>query len=278
MFIDLNEEMDVLATMRKEPYDALHYIDFSGEGWVEARISGLDDRGIPSIAACALVCAPDFFPACGQFEVSEWSRSSDIPAQFRDRLWYVKPTPLSEMRFPGNLQLEGNPFNASDTTITAVVGMGKPVGLPLIWPKQLDVLRSSHLPDDAAGVFAPGWDVGIDRMTGAGTDDVAHLAAYALGSPFPEDAKLCAALSTFWPAVAPDVNRLPWSSITALAISGNCMAGMRCLKMCSLTSSTDNSNPIPRRISYKHVISFKRSCNTCPALPCSSATATHASA
>jgi hypothetical protein len=205
MFIDLNEETDVLSAMRKEPYDALHYVDFSGEGWIEARISGLDDQGIPSIAAYALVCAPDFFPACGQFEVSEWSRSSDIPAQFRDRLWYRKPTPLSEMRFPGNLQLQDNPFSASDTTISAVVGMGAPDGLPLIWPKQLDILRSSHLPDDAAGVFAPGWDVGVDQPSGA--DGVAHLAAYALGSPFPEDAKLCAALSTFWPAVAPDVHR-----------------------------------------------------------------------
>ena len=60
------------------------------------------------------------------------------------------------------------------------------------------------LPDDAAGVFAPGWDVAKDSQPGSGTE---HLAAYALGSPFPEDAKLCAALSTFWPAVAPDVFR-----------------------------------------------------------------------
>jgi len=66
-------------------------------------------------------------------------------------------------------------------------------------------MRASHLPDDAAGVFAPGWDVGRDSLPGArGTD---HLAGYRLGSPFPEDAKLCAALSTFWPAVAPDVFR-----------------------------------------------------------------------
>ena len=36
---------------------------------------------------------------------------------------------------------------------------------------------------------------------------VEHLAAYGLGSPFPEDSKLCAALSTFWPAVAPDATR-----------------------------------------------------------------------
>ena len=38
-------------------------------------------------------------------------------------------------------------------------------------------------------------------------DSVEHLAAYGLGSPFPEDSKLCAALSTFWPAVAPDATR-----------------------------------------------------------------------
>lgn len=30
---------------------------------------------------------------------------------------------------------------------------------------------------------------------------------YGLGSPFMEDTKLCAALSSFWPAVAPDVTR-----------------------------------------------------------------------
>src|SRR5262249_48068097 len=36
---------------------------------------------------------------------------------------------------------------------------------------------------------------------------VYHLAAYGLGSPFPEDAKLCAALSAFWPAAAPDITR-----------------------------------------------------------------------
>lgn len=39
------------------------------------------------------------------------------------------------------------------------------------------------------------------------TNEVEHLASYGLGSPFPEDSKLCAALSTFWPAVAPDAAR-----------------------------------------------------------------------
>jgi len=204
-FIDLNDELDVVAAMRKESYDALHYIDFSGEGWVEANVPALAGQNIPSVAAYALVCAPDFFPACGQFEVSEWSRSNDIPAQFRGRIWNISPTPLSEMRIPANLQLPGSPFTARDDTITAVVGMGVPNGLPAVWPSQPDVLRASTLPDDAAGVFAPGWDVGRDQQPGRG--GAVHLAGYGLGSPFPEDAKLCAALSTFWPAVAPDVFR-----------------------------------------------------------------------
>ena len=63
-------------------------------------------------------------------------------------------------------------------------------------------MRHNYLPDAAAGVFAPGWDTSVDN-----TDNTDHLAAYGLGSPFPEDAKLCAALSAFWPAVAPDAGR-----------------------------------------------------------------------
>ena len=41
-----------------------------------------------------------------------------------------------------------------------------------------------------------------------GNDDLGSFtAAFGLGSPFPEDAKLCAALNSFWPAVAPDASR-----------------------------------------------------------------------
>jgi hypothetical protein len=66
------------------------------------------------------------------------------------------------------------------------------------------VRRHSALTDHSAGVFAPGWEVSVDRQEASGAF---HFAAYGLGSPFPEDAKLCAALSTFWPGVAPDATR-----------------------------------------------------------------------
>ena len=85
--------------------------------------------------------------------------------------------------------------------MTAVVSMG-PIATAAGLISRADVPRASNLPDDGAGVFAPGWDASRDKK-----GNILHLATYALGSPFPEDAKLCAALSTFWPAVAPDVFR-----------------------------------------------------------------------
>ena len=201
-FTDLNDEADIILAMKKQSYKALHYVDFTGEGWIAAELTGLPGNTPTVLAAYALVSAPDFFPASGQFELSEWSRSPAVPAAFRDKLWNIPPTPLSEIRFPANLQLPGTPFTAADTTITAVVSFGNPVSQAPVRLVRPDPLRATALPDDAAGVFAPGWDVGTDKK-----GNRKHLAAYALGSPFPEDAKLCAALSTFWPAVAPDVLR-----------------------------------------------------------------------
>jgi hypothetical protein len=185
------------------------YIDLTGEGWVDVRVPELAGKAAVasgSRAAYTLLSAPDFFPSCGQRELSRWSKSKDVPASFRNkRLWAVPPAPLSETRCPANLQLPGSPFDVGESTMTAVVGIGPGSGKPFS-VKQQDVLRASTLPDDGAGVFAPGWDVSVD-VKGAFETGPIHLAAYGLGSPFPEDVKLCAALSTFWPAVAPDVYR-----------------------------------------------------------------------
>jgi hypothetical protein len=71
---------------------------------------------------------------------------------------------------------------------------------------------TTWLPDAAADVFAPGWD------TSMFTDNEGPFYAnYGLGSPFPEDAKLCAALNSFWPAAAPDVGRT-FGKMTALPL------------------------------------------------------------
>lgn len=201
--IDLNNDPtrpDVNDTVSTGNYRALHYMDFTGDGQISATVPAL--AGKPEVAAAAVPCyslvgAPDFFTAAGQRELFE-----SVPDDF----WGVPPVPLCDTRLPANLQMPGNRFNASEKTISAVVPLFWPAPTGMTIPLSFEADRHSCLPDDCAGVFAPGWDISTDRARVSGAQ-VQHLAAYGLGSPFPEDAKLCAALSTFWPAVAPDASR-----------------------------------------------------------------------
>jgi hypothetical protein len=199
---DLNERADVVAAVASGGYRARHYLDFTGDGWIEAVVPELVTEVPRRRSAYSLVAAPDFFPGTDQRELTEWTVQR-VPREFRETIWRVPPNPLSDERFPPNLQLPGSGFRADDDTVTAIVALPQ-AGVPQ--PTRLEISRTdrhSHLPDDAAGVFAPGWDVSVDGSPGSPD----HLAAYGLGSPFPEDSKLCAALSAFWPAVAPDAAR-----------------------------------------------------------------------
>ena len=203
VLIDLNQDAtrpDVLATVSKGKYNALHYVDFTGDGFVDVQVPALNAS--PLVAATtvpcySLVAAPDFFPSAGQRELFE-----AVPASF----WGVAPVPLCDSRLPANLQMPGNRFSANDKTISAIVPLLGPALSGTVRPQSADAFRHSCLPDDCAGIYAPGWDVSTDKKQ-VGGGRVHHLAAYGLGSPFPEDSKLCAALSTFWPSVAPDASR-----------------------------------------------------------------------
>jgi hypothetical protein len=213
--VDLNEldDAELSRRLQRGRYEALHYVDFTADGWVEAAVASSElkkDRRVDlePVAAYALVTAPDFFPTCDQRQLTVWTASKAVPQSIRKAIWNVEPDTLADQRLAPNIQLEDHPFAADDFTVTALVSLlgATPAGPPPVVSE--DAMRHSHLPDDAAGVFAPGWDVTRDWIkTDPGGKIVWHLAGYGLGSPFPEDAKLCAALSTFWPAVAPDSNR-----------------------------------------------------------------------
>jgi hypothetical protein len=209
------QDLPVDERVQKGGYNALHYADFTGDGFVDATCSlvqGVSDVSPKSMPAYTIVAAPDFFPSTGQRELVDWVNSNAIPDKVRFQVWGQnrpdlipprrgQPESLNNQRFPANLRMPGSPFLETDNTITAIVGL--PLASSTSPTPTSDLLRRlSHLPDDGAGVFAPGWEVSKDTLNG--TD---HLAAYGLGSPFPEDSKLCAALSSFWPAVAPDVTR-----------------------------------------------------------------------
>jgi hypothetical protein len=218
--IDLNTQEDVASRVRSGGYTAQHFVDFTGDGAVEVSVPQITrpELGVGGpvegpFAAYSLVTAPDFFATCGQREVTEWTIG--LPNDLEGNIWQTRPTPLSDHRFAANLQLPSTPFQRGDTTITAVVSLFSEGRAQNTQNQPADALRHSHLPDDAAGVFAPGWDVSRDHLD----DGTHHLSAYGLGSPFPEDAKLCAALSTFWPAAAPDATRAMEPALTPITVA-----------------------------------------------------------
>lgn len=192
--VDLNElppeKFDAL--MKEGGYHAAHFIDDTCDGCVEAVVSGLPSEG-DSEPAFSLVTAPDFFPLADQVEVQIDKTIRQVDPLYKNRL-PVNPS------LPRPSNLTSMAFNRSDKTVTAVVGAfstGPQVNVAGNANRMI-----SYLPDSASNIFAPGWDTSRSKdFLGS------FLTSSGLGSPFPEDAKLCAALSSFWPAVAPDASR-----------------------------------------------------------------------
>lgn len=187
------------------PYRARHYADFTGDGWIAARVSGLPGNLVRHVPAYSILAAPDFYPYVSQSDLLDWS-INDVPSNLRGMLWETPPLTLCDQRSAPNLSLRsrGAPFVPEDATVTAIVGLSGSASGAADAGSARVVPRATYLPDGAAGVYAPGWDTSLDFDDASNTW---HLAAHGLGSPFPEDAKLCAAISAFWPSSAPDTSR-----------------------------------------------------------------------
>ena len=212
----IGHDADVLPRTTAGGYRALNISDSTGDGWVKARIPQLSQFN--SIPAYSVIAAPDFFPGVDQREVYEWWERSQsptvkptLPDWFQKIIddgdwdfWRADPLPLSDERHAPNIRLTGSDFASADETVTAIITPLQRIDLSLDKPATPTTARHAVLADAAAGIFAPGWDTSADQIPNS---NKTHLSAYGLGSPFPEDAKLCAALSTFWPAVAPDTAR-----------------------------------------------------------------------
>ncbi|CAG9226329.1 conserved hypothetical protein [Paraburkholderia sabiae] len=216
--VDLNGSPDLVELVKRGGYRAAHYVDYTGDGWIDVECSQLALDLPNRLPAYSLVSAPHFFPYVAQTVLMEWTAQSVLPSVLR-LLWDSPgsglPQALSDERIAANLQLKGPEFDPNDDTMTAIVGTfgsGKSQATRIVTTERR---TASTLPDSAAGVFAPGWDISFDRTLEMSSDEadsriepgVSFLANYGLGSPFMEDTKLCAALSAFWPAAAPDITR-----------------------------------------------------------------------
>ena len=195
-------------TIKDGKYEAAHFIDDICDGALIAKVEGLRPPiGMAdwiNLPAYSLVTAPDFIPFANQIDIAAWSRQSrdNREQHFRQG----EPDPLCEGRHRPNLTLPlpGRPdtlaFDQDDETVVAIVGSRALSNGQGNTHGAMHVV--SYLTDAAADIFAPGWDISIDRQNG-----IFFYTSHGLGSPFPEDAKLCAALNSYWPAAAPDASR-----------------------------------------------------------------------
>jgi len=195
-----------VAGIENGPLEAAHMVDHSCEGAIAVQASF--DPPLPAFAALSLVSAPDFLPLVAQIDVQRWAEKKGLTGDVffsqggPEPLCYGRKTqPNPSLLAPDTHA--GAAFDRSDAanaTVTALLGQA-PRGIPADLPTK-NSAATTWLTDAAADVFEPGWDVSMF------TDNHGPFYAnYGLGSPFPEDAKLCAALNSFWPAAAPDTGR-----------------------------------------------------------------------
>jgi hypothetical protein len=224
---NLNRRPDMLEIIKRGGYQTQHYIDFAGDGWMEAHCPQLESVVADRLPAYCTVSLPDFFPQVTQRELMLWWKHV-APMPVRDALWAIPPLALSQTRIAANIKLPIG-FSLDDVTVTAIVSQPSDGPGPVQTPNGPVVRNKVGLPDGSPGLFDPGWDTSMNIWFNDPNRKLEKfMVGYALGSPFIEDAKLCAALGSYWPGVAPDATRsfqpdkiisgisYPWPSIVPL--------------------------------------------------------------
>jgi hypothetical protein len=207
---DLGADFD--AVLDAGGYQAALFEDSIADGCITATVGGL-----PFAMACkpafSVIAAPRFFPYVDEADLQAWV--AEFPSHNRkDQFKSGGPSPLNLGRFPPNVTLywpgtqEARAFSAEDETAVAIVGAPYASGsgptqanLPA-QDRRPENRTTTYMSDGCSDVFAPGWDITFGEQ-----DGTRFYATFGLGSPFPEDVKLCAADSAFWPAASPDAAR-----------------------------------------------------------------------
>lgn len=201
-----NEEA-LLETTDLGNYHAGLFVDGLCDGCVTAHFEVGQGGAAPArsiLPAFSIVAAPDFFPEVDPLDLSDFDDmflegGTEAASGGRRRANPNIPHPIGTgSAFP--IRPAAGESQVADT-ITAVVSAAAGVAAP-----EAGRIRSSGLntlPDTTSYIFAPGWDMTYSRSSEGAT----FYATYGLGSPFPEDMKLCAVANGMWPGVSPDAAR-----------------------------------------------------------------------
>lgn len=232
--LDLEGKGKFQKRIEEGEYLAQVFEDSICDGCVTAEIYSSDSNSVHEkevIPALSFVTAPDFF---------ELVDSNDIRSAFPkdDHFFEGGTLNLSTVRMRGNPNilnpLNGGPAFAksylcdkSFDTNLAVISvnypkddhindngtivkerqaiLGKDSDKRFAYRYQRDYQKTSYLPDTGTGVFYPAWDITYSNDSIKSSNH--FLATIGLGSPFPEDMKLCAAANGMWPVTSPDAGR-----------------------------------------------------------------------
>lgn len=182
--------------------------------------------------AFSIVTAPDFFPYMDSNDI----RSYYFNNKYKTDGHFLEggSINLSGIRQRGNPQLK-DPFSGqvafkdsylldkSFDTLMAVVSNSEKSSTENRRDFAVNYCRdyksTSFLPDTGTGIFFPGWDVTYSTESKEDTSNP-FLATVGLGSPFPEDMKLCAAANGMWPVASPDAGRTFQGSLEPFPILG----------------------------------------------------------
>jgi hypothetical protein len=203
-------------TVNEGGYAAALFEDSVCDGILSVEVPALQQLG-PCLPAFSVVAAPDFFPHVGELDIQSWVDLVDgenTNKQFKAGT----PVPLCQGRFPPNVTLRppfegGRAFSKADDTAVAVVSATQHGAPPSASAQPRLSQASTFLADGASDAFAPGWDVTFSEENGQ-----RFYSTFGLGSPFAEDAKLCAADNGFWPAASPDAGRTFRISSTSIPL------------------------------------------------------------
>ncbi len=171
---------------------------------------------LPLIPAFSLVIAPDFFPQVDGCDLIDFNDcfleggTEDLSSGRRRANENIPLPGKATFAFPKVFKPKKSVQDwVFDTVMAVLSARPNPTNNSYIAnedkfkdQKQRDYISRNSLPDTASKIFYPGWDV-----TYSGIAKYDYYSTIGLGSPFPEDMKLCAAANGMWPAASPDAAR-----------------------------------------------------------------------
>lgn len=231
-------------------YQTVLFEDNICEGCVTATIIAPENEipyQLKILPSFSLATAPDFFPLADSYDLIDYDRTKDSsfleggvenlsycrlgpnpaitnPLTNLIAFPYRKTTNTTEYQEKDEVEnsfaATNLEFQVSDTMLAILSSPGEPTNAnykgkaDYQQPQKRDYDTTSYLSDTSAFVFAPGWEATYSSLE----SDIKRvfLATFGLGSPFPEDMKLCAAANGMWPVASPDAARTFQGSLQPL--------------------------------------------------------------